>query len=154
MQALSEGNVTMNLLGTHRAFRPILAQLSMRLRIRPRSRTADQDVIEVIRRFVDRRLHLGVRNNTLDLDLLDLILCGQGTYGLPKRVRPRIIFNIGANIGIAAASLSTLYPEADIHCFEPLPTNLELLRENAARTSDRIRILPFGLSDRRGRFEY
>lgn len=40
--------------------------------------------------------------------------------------RPQVIYDLGANIGIASLSLATLYPEARIYGFEPVPANFEI----------------------------
>ena len=100
------------------------------------------------------RLSVNFRQGTTDRDLIGMILRRDGMYRLPDRVEPKVIFDIGANIGIAALYYAVTYPDALIYCFEPLPQNIELLRRNTARFNDRVRILPYGLSDRQGLFEY
>ncbi len=114
----------------------------------------DLAAYEIVRRFRGRKLRLLVRHGTNDLDLLDLILREDSEYALPPQVQPRTILDAGANIGITAVYFNVVYPEARVYCFEPLPANLELLRENAVRNSDRIHVIPRGLSDRKGTFEY
>ncbi len=106
------------------------------------------DTCEVYVRFAGKRLKLHVRAGTTDVDLIQQILRRDSMYRLPDNVHPRTIFDIGGNIGIAAIYYSLVYPAADIYCFEPLPENLALLRENAKNTGGRIRIQPYGLSDR------
>jgi FkbM family methyltransferase len=44
--------------------------------------------------------------------------------------KPRVIYDLGANIGIASLSLSTLNADARIFGFEPLPANFEICRQN------------------------
>jgi len=105
-------------------------------------------------RLGGRILHPVIRRGSSDIDLVNLILCENSEYRLPDMVKPRVIFDIGANIGITALYYSVVYPEAQIYCFEPLPENLELLRINAQRHSDRIHVIPKGLSDTPGWFEY
>ncbi len=48
---------------------------------------------------------------------------------LPKN-NPKVIFDCGANIGITTLFLKERFPRAKIHCFEPLPTNFNLLKKN------------------------
>ena len=43
-----------------------------------------------------------------------------------------VVIDVGANIGLFASYLKYLLPQAQIHCFEPLPANLPLLQANAA----------------------
>ena len=110
--------------------------------------------IEVTRRFRGKRMSFLLRPGTLDADLLDMILVEDGAYALPASVEPKVIFDVGGNIGVAACYFAAMYPQADVYCFEPLPDNLELLRHNASANSDRIRVIPKGLSDQEGTFTY
>ncbi len=105
-------------------------------------------------RFGPRPFYVKIRTGTTDTDLIDMILCRESIYRLPTSAQPRVIFDVGANIGIAALYYATVYPGARVYCFEPLPENLELLRENVSPFSDRVRVMPYGLSDRSGWFEY
>lgn len=113
-----------------------------------------QTVVEMKVRFGSRRVRLLVREGTTDRDLVDMILCRDSEYRLPPVVRPKVIFDIGANIGITAVYYSMVYPEAEVYCFEPLPANLELLRENARRNSNRIYVIPRGLGNAAGSFGF
>jgi FkbM family methyltransferase len=45
---------------------------------------------------------------------------------------PRLIFDVGANIGQMSVSYATAYPEAAIHAFEPSPEAYQKLVENTA----------------------
>jgi FkbM family methyltransferase len=45
--------------------------------------------------------------------------------GLPA-FQPKVIYDLGANIGIASLSFATLYPDAKFYGFEPLPENHEV----------------------------
>lgn len=105
-------------------------------------------------RFGGHRLSLLVREGTLDQHLVGMILSRKSVYALPNVVSPKIIFDVGANIGIAAAYFAIVYPDAQIVCFEPLPDNVELLRHNTSFAHDRIRVIPKGLSDRSGSLIY
>jgi FkbM family methyltransferase len=44
--------------------------------------------------------------------------------------KPQVIYDLGANIGIASLSLATLCPEAQIYGFEPVPANFEICSLN------------------------
>jgi len=44
--------------------------------------------------------------------------------------KPQVIYDLGANIGIASLSLATLCPEARIYGFEPVPANFEICARN------------------------
>lgn len=111
-------------------------------------------LLELSVRFAGRHWLVTVRDGTTDLDLIDMLLAQPGMYQLPASVDPKVIFDVGANIGIAALYFAAVYPEAQIHCFEPLPANIELLRRNAERNPGNIIIHPFGLSEESGTFTY
>ena len=48
--------------------------------------------------------------------------------GLPQK--PTTILDLGANIGLTAIYFARLYPDAEIACVEPMPSNLRQLRQN------------------------
>ena len=52
--------------------------------------------------------------------------------------------DVGANVGVFAAYAALAYRPGVIHCFEPYPPCVELLRRNAARFPA-VRVHPFGL---------
>lgn len=116
---------------------------------------ATSHVVRDVRvRFRGRKLNVRIRRGTTDADLVGMILRGDEMYRLPPSVQPGVIFDVGANIGVSALYFALTYPNAHIYCFEPLPDNLELLRHNTAPFQDRIHVVPYGLSDRSGKFEY
>ena len=53
-------------------------------------------------------------------------------YWVPENLNPKIIFDIGANIGISAIYFSHRFPDAKIYAFEPIKENYQLLLENTA----------------------
>lgn len=74
-------------------------------------------------------------------------------YELPADVQPRVILDIGANIGAVTAVLARSWPDARVFAFEPLPENVTLLRRNVAQFPN-VAVLPFGLgaTTRRGTY--
>ncbi len=73
------------------------------------------------------------------------VLEGREYPALPFRsFAPAVIFDIGAHIGAAALYFANQYPRARIHCFEPNPTTLAVLRRNAAAV-ERITVHGHGL---------
>ena len=156
----------MNIVAASRHTRDRLADLTARLLAkRPPSSSASplsppsihatgHPVRDMRVRFKGRKLNVRIRRGTTDADLVGMILRGDEMYRLPQNVHPRVIFDIGANIGITALYFALAYPDAQIYCFEPLPENLELLRHNTTPYHGRIHVVPYGLSDRSGKFEY
>jgi len=73
------------------------------------------------------------------------VLEGREYPALPFRsFAPAVIFDIGAHVGAAALYFADRYPGARIHCFEPNPKTLPVLRHNAAQV-DRITVHDHGL---------
>ncbi len=73
------------------------------------------------------------RPGTSDTELMYKILLKseeKAEYRIPKEIAPKIIFDIGANIGMATLYYAQQFPDAIIHAFEPIPDNYALLRKN------------------------
>lgn len=66
-------------------------------------------------------------------------------FNYSKRAKPRVIVDIGANIGMFSKLCSMLFPEADIYAYEPNPSALNWLRQNADGT--RIQVLPVAVAE-------
>lgn len=105
-------------------------------------------------RFNGEVYTLHVRGGTLDAAIFEQVLCDGSEYRLPIDVSPKVIFDIGANIGAAAVYFAARYPQARVYCFEPLPQNVELLRKNVAVFGGRVTVVPMGLGEAEGSFEY
>ena len=101
-----------------------------------------------------RTVELYFRKDTIDEDLLNMIVTENSEYRLPDVVKPKVVFDVGANIGMASVYFAMSYPQAEVYCFEPLPANLELLRANVRPFGRRVHVLPYGLSDRSGTLPY
>jgi FkbM family methyltransferase len=64
--------------------------------------------------------------------------------------RPRVLMDVGANVGEWALAAAAAMPEATVHAFEIADSTATELRRNAAPFGARIVVNPFGLSDRYG----
>jgi FkbM family methyltransferase len=71
-----------------------------------------------------------------------------GMFSYARRVRPQLIVDLGANFGMFSKLCSMLFPEADIYAYEPNPSPVTWLRQNAAGT--RIRVLPVAVWETSG----
>jgi FkbM family methyltransferase len=72
-------------------------------------------------------------------------------YAVPYFMRDpekAVIVDIGANVGLFALYMGFILPDAEIHCYEPAPASLELLKRNISG-KPRVRIHPYGLSDKK-----
>jgi FkbM family methyltransferase len=63
--------------------------------------------------------------------------------------RPRIIFDVGANIGQTIDDLRTVFADAAIYSFEPVPSTFEALRTNTRRYRG-VECIPCALGDTPG----
>jgi FkbM family methyltransferase len=51
-------------------------------------------------------------------------------YQINELLEPKIIFDLGANVGFSALYFNSFYPNAIIYCFEPNPKTFQMLKEN------------------------
>lgn len=70
-------------------------------------------------------------------------------YRHPEIVRPDVVFDVGANVGIASLYFHCLYPHATIYAFEPDPILFEKLLSRVSGVSH-ITPLQIALSDKNG----
>jgi FkbM family methyltransferase len=95
------------------------------------------------------------RTSSSDMTLIYEILLKskyKSEYFFPKEIAPKIIFDIGGNIGITAIYLSKLFPNAQIYCFEPLKENYEIMEKNI-QSYNNIKAFNFGLGSSNGNFK-
>ena len=87
------------------------------------------------------------RHGTSDVGIIYDVLLKPGRkaeYWLPEALEPRTILDIGGNIGATSRFLAHRFAGAQVHAFEPVPANLELLRSNTAGNT-RIHVHPYAL---------
>jgi FkbM family methyltransferase len=71
-----------------------------------------------------------------------------GEYDLPYDHPGPVILDIGANIGAFALWAMGRWPGCRLHCYEPLPSNFEMLRSNLAHLEGRsVSLYPFAIGD-------
>ena len=100
------------------------------------------------------------RSGTSDAGLIYKILLERGRkseYFVPPEsgLDPacvRTVLDIGANIGISTLFLASIFPNAEVHAFEPEPGNCELLTANV-RATPRIHVYPFALGAEDGELQ-
>ena len=73
-------------------------------------------------------------------------------YYFPSKLKPKVIFDIGGNIGITSVYLATLFPDAQIYAFEPLKENFEILLKNTSQFKN-IEAFNIGLGATNGSFK-
>jgi len=85
-------------------------------------------------------------DNLVDQSVASEILEGT-TY--PKVAgQADLIWDVGANVGMAALYFARTYPNAEIHCFEPSQDLVwECLKENTCRIQSRTSLHPYGLAN-------
>jgi FkbM family methyltransferase len=72
-------------------------------------------------------------------------------FSYAKHANPKVIVDIGANLGVFSKLCALLFPQADIYAYEPNPSALEWLELNAAGT--RIQVLPCAVGESSGLVE-
>lgn len=133
-------------LGYHTAFKPSLAHRGLAnysgarilsFRIEPRNR---------------RTLAVYVRDNGVHAVTIAEFFSAHSTIipaSLPP-LQPKVIYDLGANAGIASLFFSSLYPEATVYGFEPLPENLEICALNYRNLPKSSQVFPWAVGARSG----
>jgi len=86
------------------------------------------------------------RPGTSDEAIIKAVIIDKSEYLFPN-FEPKLVFDIGANIGVVSSLLANIYPAAKIHCFEPEKENFDLLIKNTA-SYENIRALKVGLGNK------
>jgi len=78
---------------------------------------------------------------------------GLGVYDFPAdrlKASPKVIVDLGANIGLTTLALAARFPKAQFLCVEPHPENAELLRHNLVCLGDRAQVIEAAVADATG----
>lgn len=78
---------------------------------------------------LEHPLHL--RAGTSDLYMFEEVFI-DGEYAIASELDPKLIIDVGANVGFASVYFANRYPKARIISIEPDPSNVEVLRRNIA----------------------
>jgi FkbM family methyltransferase len=70
-----------------------------------------------------------------------------GEYDIQYEHPNPVILDIGANVGAFAIWASRRWPGSHIHCYEPLPENFALLRQNLAPLAGRVELNDCAIGD-------
>lgn len=95
------------------------------------------------------------RTSSSDMTLIYEILLKtkyKSEYFFPTEINPKVIFDIGGNIGITAVFMARLFPNAKIFSFEPMYENYEILLKNT-KYYHNIKCFIFGLGSINGNFK-
>src|SRR5438552_13095540 len=93
------------------------------------------------------------RSGSADPFVLYQVLLRSGKkaeYYVPPGLRPKIILDIGSNIGASISYFHRQFPDANIFGFEPHPDTFRILQENVAQLSG-VRVFNYGLGATRQR---
>ncbi len=102
---------------------------------------SSSDKEEKLSTFIWNKFPVYYRAHTSDRGIIYNILIQKGKkaeYYIPDEITPKVIFDVGGNIGITAIWMAKKYPGARVFCFEPMLENFEILK----KTSSLIVILP------------
>jgi FkbM family methyltransferase len=85
---------------------------------------------ELLTKLPNRQGAAYVRIHTTDVLVFEHVFAGGG-YDFKLKFSPKVIVDIGANIGLASVLFATRYPDARIISIEPEPSNFAVLAMNA-----------------------
>ena len=100
-----------------------------------------------LKKYIWDKRPIYYRAGTSDMTLIYEVLLKSGyksEYYLPVDFNPKVILDIGANIGITSVYLANRFPTAKIFSFEPLFENYEILKKNTENYKN-IKVFNFGL---------
>ena len=88
------------------------------------------------------------RTGTSDCRIMyEILFAPQCEYRVPRGLKPKIIVDLGANIGIASVYFAHQFLDSEIFAFEPAEENFLLLEKNI-QSRRNVRAFPVGLGDR------
>jgi FkbM family methyltransferase len=79
--------------------------------------------------------------NQLDFDLLQSVFVWE-EYKFEEVQEPKVIFDLGSNIGTTVIYYKLKYPDAKIFAFEPDPQNFGSLVKNSSQFGDSVVVIP------------
>jgi len=95
-----------------------------------------------------------LRPSTSDADTVWGTFAGHYHLPPPEAAEPRLIWDLGANIGLTMADMAVRFPAARIVGVEIDPENAELARRNLAPWSERCEVLQAGVWPEDGQIRY
>lgn len=91
-------------------------------------------------------------SHTSELEVLRQVFLGE-LYRLPAGFEPRVIFDLGSNIGVSIIYFRLRYPQAEIFGFEPDPASQTKLERNT-RGLEHVTVQAVGVSDPSGELTF
>jgi FkbM family methyltransferase len=92
-------------------------------------------IYRLLRCSIGQEKFLGFTVKIFDYNLFYLVfreIFVRQIYYFDSNKRNPLIYDCGANIGLATVFFKFLYPASIVHCFEPDPKTFKLLKENVA----------------------
>jgi FkbM family methyltransferase len=65
-------------------------------------------------------------------------------------IHPKVIYDLGANVGVSSLFFTSLYPKATIYGFEPLPENFEVCLLNYRGIANKSQVFPWAIGSKTG----
>jgi len=99
-----------------------------------------------------KAFEVSARDNGLEVCTLAEFFSAQSALlpaNLPS-LQPKVIYDLGANVGIASLFFSARYPQATVFGFEPLPQNLEVCALNYRNLPKPSQIFPWAVGAQSG----
>ena len=86
-----------------------------------------------------------------DIEVFGQIFCQEEYACLRDLPAPKVIFDLGANVGYSSAYLLSCFPSASLIAVEPDRGNFEQCRQNLAPYGERVQLVHGGIWNRRCR---
>lgn len=77
----------------------------------------------------------------------------KGEYDIKLSYIPRIIFDLGSNVGLSVAYFKLKYPESKVYAFEPDPETFKKLKRNVKQFED-VYVYNIAISDKNSREKF
>jgi FkbM family methyltransferase len=65
-------------------------------------------------------------------------------------LHPKVIYDLGANVGVSSLFFASLYPQATVYGFEPLPENFEVCLLNYRGIRNSSQVFPWAVGSKSG----
>ena len=87
-----------------------------------------------------------------DLAVLEEIFY-KNEYDFQLKTQPKIIFDLGGNVGLASIYFKLHFPNSKIYCFEPDPITFKKLSDNIKQFKD-IEVFNLAISNKTGKLNF
>jgi FkbM family methyltransferase len=115
-------------------------------------------LVKLLRLSIKKENILGYKINAFDYDAIRFLfeeIFVKAQYFIELKNKKPVIFDCGANIGVATIFFKWMYPESEIFAFEPDKNTFELLKNNIIQNRlKNINLFNSALADKEGKIDF